>query len=274
MAFPSELEAFQAYAGALPNNVTLLVDTYDTLQGVHHAVKVGQELKRNGAHLAGIRLDSGDLAYLSIEARKILDAAGLKETAIVASNDLDEELVQSLKQQGAQIQVWGVGTKLVTAYDQPALGGVYKLAAIQDQHGVWQPKVKLSEQSVKVSNPGVLQVRRYRNESHFVADCIFDRDFVPPVTPTLIDPADPLRQRTLAADLSFEDLLVPVMQAGEVLGGFPSLREIQKRAREQLAMVHPAIRRQKNPHGYPVGLEQSLHERKLAMIQKARGARS
>ncbi|RYF55329.1 MAG: nicotinate phosphoribosyltransferase, partial [Cytophagaceae bacterium] len=126
MSFDSELEAFETYADVLPNNVTLLVDTYDTIQGVRNAIEAGQRLRERGYRLSGIRLDSGDLAYLSIEARKLLDAAGFTDTAIVASNDLDETIINSLKQQGAKITVWGVGTKLVTAYDQPALGGVYK----------------------------------------------------------------------------------------------------------------------------------------------------
>lgn len=132
MSFEDELESFEAYAQAMPNNCVFLVDTYDTLEGVRRAAEVGKQLRQKGHRMLGVRLDSGDLAYLSIEARKILDEAGLKEAQIVASNDLDEHLIESLKQQGATIAVWGVGTKLVTAYDQPALGGVYKLSAIRD----------------------------------------------------------------------------------------------------------------------------------------------
>src|SRR5262249_34743680 len=127
MSFGDEQESFSTYARAMPNNTIFLVDTYDTLRGVRQAVAVGPSLRRQGHDLAGIRLDSGDLAYLSIEARKILDAAGFTQAVIVGSNDLDEHLITSLKQQGATISVWGVGTKLATAYDQPALGGVYKL---------------------------------------------------------------------------------------------------------------------------------------------------
>ncbi|HEX2751089.1 MAG TPA: nicotinate phosphoribosyltransferase, partial [Verrucomicrobiales bacterium] len=149
MSFDSELESFLAYAKAMPNNCTLLVDTYDTLDGVRHAIETGKKLREQGNDLAGIRLDSGDLATLSIEARALLDAAGFQNTSIVASNDLDEQLIESLKQQGATINVWGVGTKLVTSYDQPALGGVYKLGAIRREDGGWDYKVKLSEQVVK-----------------------------------------------------------------------------------------------------------------------------
>ena len=129
MLFDSELEAFETYAHALPNNVVFLVDTYDTLEGTRRAVEIGNTLRQNGHDLLGIRLDSGDLAYLSIEARKILDAGGFPDAKIYASNDLDERTIASLKEQGAQIGVWGVGTRLVTGNDQPALGGVYKLSA-------------------------------------------------------------------------------------------------------------------------------------------------
>src|SRR5262245_40889894 len=146
MSFESELEAFEGYAAVLPNNCVFLVDTYDTLEGVRRAIEVGRKLRGQGHEMVGIRLDSGDLAYLSIEARKLLDEAGFPQAKIVASNDLDERIIESLKQQGATIAVWGVGTKLATAYDQPALGGVYKLGALQDASGVWQPKLKLSEQ--------------------------------------------------------------------------------------------------------------------------------
>src|SRR6266849_1713418 len=174
MSFDSELEAFAAYAKALPNNCIFLVDTYDSLEGVRHAVEIGRELRRQGHGLAGIRLDSGDLAFLSIKARKILDEAGFKDAVIVASNDLDEHIIESLKLQGATINVWGVGTKLVTAYDQPALGGVYKLSAIRKTDGSWEHKVKLSEQTAKVTNPGVLQVRRFQEGKEFIGDAIYD----------------------------------------------------------------------------------------------------
>ncbi|MCP4708124.1 MAG: nicotinate phosphoribosyltransferase, partial [Planctomycetes bacterium] len=155
MCFESEIEAFETYARAMPNNCIFLVDTYDTIDGVKHAVKVGYRLRQKGFEMVGIRLDSGDLAYLSIKARELLDAAGFPKARIVASNDLDEQLVTSLKDQGARIDIWGIGTKLITANDQPALGGVYKLSAIRYPGGEWRHKVKLSEQTIKISNPGV-----------------------------------------------------------------------------------------------------------------------
>ncbi|HQU45567.1 MAG TPA: nicotinate phosphoribosyltransferase, partial [Pirellulales bacterium] len=174
MSFGSELESFQAYAEAMPNNCVFLVDTYDSLAGVRHAVKIGRWLRSRGQKLEGVRLDSGDLAYLSIEARKILDEAGLNDTFIMASGDLDERLIASLKQQQAMIGVWGVGTHLVTAFDEPALGGVYKLSAVREPGGAWRRCVKLSEQAAKSSTPGILQVRRYEVGGECLGDMIYD----------------------------------------------------------------------------------------------------
>jgi len=144
MSFDTEAESFEQYANVMPNNCVFLVDTYDTLDGVREAARVGQRLRERGHEMVGIRLDSGDLAYLSIAARKILDEAGFPDAVIVASNDLDEHIIENLRHQGAQIAVWGVGTKLATGYDQPALGGVYKLSALRQKDGSWEPKLKLS----------------------------------------------------------------------------------------------------------------------------------
>ena len=160
MSFDDEQEAFDHYAAAMPNNAVLLVDTYDTLNGVRKAILTGKKLRENGHDLQGIRLDSGDLAALSIDARQILDDAGFQETKIIASNDLDEENIKALKAAGARIDIWGVGTNLVTSANQPALGGVYKLGAIRDEAGNWQYRIKLSNDLIKVSNPGVLQVAK------------------------------------------------------------------------------------------------------------------
>jgi nicotinate phosphoribosyltransferase len=270
MSFGDELASFRAYASAMPNNCVFLVDTFDTLQGVRHAVTVGNELRAMGHELAGIRLDSGDLAYLSIEARKILDAGGFPEAAIVASNDLDERLITRLKLQGATINVWGVGTRLVTAYDQPALGGVYKLAAVRDPGGPWQYRIKLSEQAAKISTPGVQQVRRYTHEGMFVADMIYDAAGAV-TTHTLVDPLDPTRQRTFAADAPHEDLLVPVFRKGELVGPLPTLHASRARTAAQVAALHPGIRRFDNPHQYPVGLEKHLHDLRTRLVLDARG---
>ena len=271
MAFDSEPEAFKAYADALPNNCIFLVDTYDSLQGVRNAVEAAKHLRKLGHKLGGIRLDSGDLAYLSIEARKVLDKAGFKDAAIIASNDLNEHLIASLKQQGAKINVWGVGTMLVTAFDQPALGGVYKLSAIRNSDGTWVHKVKLSEQTAKVTNPGVLQVRRFQSAKEFIGDAIYDETRPLSATTTIVDPADPTRRKRFSTKTKYEDLLVPVMRGGKVVYKVPSLDAIRARAQKQLSMLHAGLKRFENPHQYPVGLELGLHEFKTELILRAKG---
>ena len=273
MSFDDEPESFDAYARALPNNCVFLVDTYDTLQGVRHAVEVGRKLRASGHEMVGIRLDSGDLAYLSIEARKILDEGGFPKAQIVASNDLDEQIITSLKEQGAKIAVWGVGTKLVTAYDQPALGGVYKLSAIQGDGGGWQYKVKLSEQTAKVSNPGVLQVRRFRSGSEFVADAIYNETAGVPDPCTIVDPMDLTRRKTIDRGTAYEDLLVPVFRAGRLVYAPPPLEQVRTRTAEQLAGFHAGVKRFLHPHQYPVGLEKGLSDLKTELVLKARSDR-
>ncbi|MHC1766402.1 MAG: nicotinate phosphoribosyltransferase [Verrucomicrobiia bacterium] len=270
MSFENELAAFEAYADALPNNCIFLVDTYDSLQGVRNAVAVGKRLRQHGHRLVGIRVDSGDLAYLSIEARKILDAAGFKDAVIVASNDLDEYLIRSLKLQNAAIGTWGVGTKLVTAFDQPALGGVYKLSAVRNPRGGWTPTLKLSEETAKVTTPGILQVRRFRSAKEFVGDAIYDTTRPLPNQLTVVDPADPTRRKRMSRGSGFEDLLVPVVRQGAPVYNAPTLGAIRTHAQEQLSMLHPGIKRFENPHRYPAGLEAGLHRRKMQLILKMR----
>lgn len=270
MSFDNEREAFLAYAAAMPNNCVFLVDTYDTLAGVREAVETGQWLRERGHEMVGIRLDSGDLAWLSIEARKVLDAAGFTKAIIVASNDLDEHIIASLKEQGAQINVWGVGTKLITAYDQPALGGVYKLGAIRGEDGRWAYKVKLSEQAVKVSNPGIQQVRRFSTDTEYIGDGIYDQESGAPENFIIVDPLDATRRKHVAA-AAHEDLLVPIFRQGRLVYESPTLPEIRQRTQTQIGRFHSGIKRLVNPHEYPVGLELGLHERKLNLILQARG---
>jgi len=270
MSFDDELESFLGYAQALPNNCIFLVDTYDTLEGVWKAVEAGKQLRARGYEMVGIRLDSGDLAYLSIEARSILDSQGFPNAVIVASNDLDEHLIANLKSQGAPICVWGVGTKLVTAYDQPALGGVYKLAAIRDAGGAWQYRIKLSEQAIKINTPGILQVRRYSEDGAFTADMIYDEEAGLAKPAMIIDLLDHTRRTYLPPGVKYEELLVPVFRGGRRVYDCPPPAEIRQRASEQLGCCHAGIKRFVNPHRYPAGLEQGLHERKTALIQQAR----
>lgn len=274
MSFSSELEAFEAYAEALPNNAVFLVDTYHTLEGVRHAIAVGRKLREKGWQLAGIRLDSGDLAYLSQEARKLLDAAGFQDTAIVASNDLDEHIIESLKDQGAAINVWGVGTKLVTAYDQPALGGVYKLAMIRDPGGPWRHVLKLSEQSLKISTPGIQQIRRFDNGQEYVGDMVFDTELGVKTPAVIVDPTDPTRRKIMPPSLAFKDLLLPIFREGQRVYQPPPLPAIRDFAAAELHRFHAGIKRFVYPHQYPVGLEESLHELKTRLILQARGLAS
>ena len=180
----------------------------------------------------------------------------------------------SLKNQGAKIDVWGVGTKLATAYDQPALGGVYKLAALKNEAGEWENKVKLSEQTIKTSTPGIQQVRRYRNERGFVADMIFDvRDENSSEQATMIDPYDFTRQRTFANNFDYEELLQPIFRAGKQIYELPSIEQTKLRVQQQLAQLHEGTKRFVNPHTYQVGLEKKLFDTKTALILKLRGGK-
>ncbi len=235
MSFDDELEAFDGYAQAMPNNCVFLVDTYDTLEGVRNAVETGRRLRAQGHEMVGIRLDSGDLAYLSIEARKILDAGGFPNATIVASNDLDEHVIESLKSQGAKITVWGVGTKLATAYDQPALGGVYKLGAIRDDQGEWSPKLKLSEQAAKTTIPGILQVRRFQSANTLVGDMIYDETHGIDTREIIVDARDSNRRKRLPAGTVGEDLLIPVLRGGKLAGPYAAGTETLEVARARAA---------------------------------------
>ncbi len=271
MSFDNELDSFDAYAKSLPNNCVFLVDTYDTLQGVHHAVVVGKSLREQGHELIGIRLDSGDLAYLSIEARKILDAGGFPNAKIIASNDMDEHIITSLKAQGAKIAVWGVGTRLATGYDQPALGGVYKLSALRHPGKDWEYKVKLSEQTAKTSIPGMLNARRFLKDREAIADAIYDEISGPPANFTIVDPNDMTRRKPIPSGTPYEDLLTPIFREGRRVYDPPPVHEARRRTHQQLSSFHAGIKRFANPHQYPVGLEKGLFDLRTELILKARG---
>lgn len=259
MTFPTERAAFDAYAATFPKGCIFLVDTYDTLAGVRNAVAVGHELRKEGHELVGVRLDSGDLAKLSVDARRILDEGGFPAARIVASNDLDEQAMAELKAAGARIDTWGVGTKLVTAFDQPALGGVYKLAAIENDAGVLEPRIKLSEEPIKTSIPAAQQVRRFSDASgRFVADAIFDVETGLNEL-SLIDPNEPTRVQRIDDGLAHEDLLVPVMRGGRVVYDLPSLASSRQRTRDQLARLPEGVKKLRDADRYFAGLEPDLH---------------
>lgn len=261
-AFPSELEAFTAYADVMPHNCVLLVDTYNTLTGVKNAITVGKKLREEGSDLLAIRLDSGNMAALSIEARKLLDDAGFEKTAILASNSLDEYVISKLKGQGAKIDSWGVGTNLVTSYDCPALDGVYKLSALQNDQGEWEYKLKISEQEIKNSNPGRHQIRRYFVNESSIADIIYDEalgiDDIPEAVPTNAS-QKPLRMDDVDG---FVDLLQLVMHEGKPIN-LPSIHETRKLA---IQNTREFLESHQNKL-YPVSLEKKLFEKKQAIIK-------
>jgi nicotinate phosphoribosyltransferase len=229
-------------------------------------------MRAAGHELGGIRLDSGDLAYLSHEARRMLDEAGFPEARIVASNDLDAETIASLREQGAAIDTWGVGTRLVTAYEQPALGGVYKLTALRSSpDAAWRPTVKVSADPAKTTVPGILGVRRFfDHEGYAAADMIYDTLDQRAPGAVLVDPTNAFRRKPLDPKWRREDLLAPVMRAGDLVAELPDLAAIREHARQELASFHPSILRRLNPHRYPAGLELELHLRREALVASAR----
>ena len=273
MAFPSELEAFRAYAEAFPKNCTLLVDTYNVEQGIDNAITVGLEMRERGEKLSGIRIDSGDLAWLAKMARRKLDAAGLTDCGIVLSNDLDEYTIQSILEEGAQVSAWGVGTKLACAYDQPTLGGVYKLSATRKPGGEWIDHLKISESAKKLTFPGVLDVRRYYHEDgHIAGDMVFDTNAGVQECETIVDPLDSLRRKRLGGK-RFETLLAPLARNGKTVLA-PKFRDAlaaRERARAGLATLDESQKRMLNPHSYPVGLEHGLFEHRSDLVAKLRG---
>ncbi|HZZ85379.1 MAG TPA: nicotinate phosphoribosyltransferase [Anaeromyxobacteraceae bacterium] len=271
MLFDDEQAAFESYARALPGNCLFLVDTYDSLEGVRHAIEVGRWLREQGKKLLGIRLDSGDLAWLSIEARRMLDEAGFPEATVFASNELDEQIIDSLKEQGARIAAWGVGTRLVTGAADGALGGVYKLTAVRRPGEEWKYRVKLSERVEKMTIPGLLQVRRFVEGGRIVGDAIYDEWSGLPDPVTIVDPLDLTRRKTLDGGARGEDLLQPVFRAGRLVGARPTLEEARERVQAQLALLHPGVKRFVNPHQLPVGLEKGLYDRRTALVLAARG---
>ena len=267
MSFDSELEAFEAYARTMPNNSLFLVDTYGTIQGVRHAIEVGKRLRAEGYEMLGVRLDSGDLTRLSKRARKLLDEAGFKDASVMATNDLNERLIQSLRNQDAAINVWGVGTKLM----QPSLAGVYKLSAIRGANGEWTPKIKLSDQLIKISIPGILQVKRFRTLDSNIADCIYDERTSLTQDAVMINVHDQTKQMRLPQKAEAHDLLVPVMRGGRSVYNLPTLEEIRSHRMVELHYVSDATKRFDNPDQYRVGLEKLLHLQRENLIVERRG---
>ncbi|MCH5274638.1 MAG: nicotinate phosphoribosyltransferase [Lachnospiraceae bacterium] len=276
MSFPDEYTAFKTYADIYPSACILLVDTYDTLKsGVPNAIRVFSEMREAGIPLTkyGIRLDSGDLAYLSKKARKMLDEAGFSDAIISASNDLDEFLIDSLKVQGAKITSWGVGTNLITSKDCPSFGGVYKLAAIQDKQGNFIPKIKLSENSEKVTNPGNKTIYRvYEKESGKIkADliCLVEEHFDEQDPLLLFDPLEPWKKTRLpGGSYTLRELMVPVFKQGECCYTSPKVMEIRDICQRELDTLWPETRRLINPHQVYVDLSQKLYDMKIQLLNQ------
>ena len=275
MNFKDEYTAFKAYADVYPENALLLVDTYDTInQGIPNAIKVFNELTEKGYKPKGIRLDSGDLAYLSKKARKMLDDAGYKDTIICASGDLDEYSINSLKNQGAKIDSWGVGTRLITSADMPALGGVYKLAAVYSDDGTIIPKIKLSENTEKITNPGFKNIYRVygKDSKKAEADCIYLRieqkiDESKPLT--LTHPTE--RWKSITFDnYIIKSLHEDIIKGGKLVYKFPKLSEIKKFAKDDLESFWDEYKRLDKPHVYKVDLSDELYKLKNAMLEKIR----
>ncbi|MDY6367739.1 MAG: nicotinate phosphoribosyltransferase [Clostridia bacterium] len=275
MNFNDEYTAFKKYAEVYPDNALLLVDTYDVLKsGVPNAIKVFDELKAKGHKPKGIRLDSGDLAYLSKKAREMLDAAGYPDAIICASGDLDEKSIDSLKNQGAKIDTWGVGTKLITSADMPALGGVYKLAAVYED-GKEIPKIKVSETVAKITNPGFKNVCRVYDKKTGMAEA----DFICLRSEKPIDESKPLVlthpterwKKTIFIDYTVRPLQICVIKDGKLVYELPSLKQIKEYAKKELSSLWDEYKRIDSPHLFKVDLSDELYELKRRMLAKIRG---
>ena len=276
MSFPDEYTAFKKYSELYPDACCLLVDTYDTLKsGVPNAIRVFTEMREAGIELKnyGIRLDSGDLAYLTKRARQMLDEAGFSDAFISASSDLDEYLITSLKSQGCCIDSWGVGTNMITSKDCPAFGGVYKLAAVQDGDGNYIPKIKLSENIEKITNPGNKTVFRiYEKADHKIkADliCLADEVFDESRDLTIFDPLETWKRTKLkAGTYELRELLVPVFRKGECVYTSPSVMELRDICSKELDTLWEEHRRLINPSQMYVDLSDKLYDIKKNLLHQ------
>ena len=273
--FGSEYEAFKTYCEIYPTNATLLVDTYNVLKsGVPNAIRAFNEVLRpRGITKCGIRLDSGDIAYLTREARRMLDEAGWTGCQISASNSLDEYIIQDLLRQGAQIDLFGVGERMITARSEPVFGGVYKLAAVEDENGQIIPKIKVSENVDKITIPHFKKTYRIfdratgKAEADYIA--VFDEivDNTQPLE--LFDPRATWKRKTFT-DFTIRPLQVPVFQGGKLVYERPTLQDIQAYCREQVDALWDEVKRFENPHNYYVDLSQKLWDIKEALLRQSR----
>jgi nicotinate phosphoribosyltransferase len=270
MAFDEEEASFDAFAHVMPRNCIFLIDTYNSIEGAKKAISVAKKMRKKGIEMIGVRLDSGDLVALSIAIRKLLDKEGFPDAKIMASNELDEYLITDLKQQGTKVTIWGVGTNLVTGKEQPALDGVYKLTAIKDARGKWDYKIKISEQIAKVTNPGILQIRRYLDNGIYCGDMLYDIHTPFAADGDFIDPFDPTRIQKPKKGMTYQDLLVPVMRKGKRVYHSPSLESMRSKTIQELERFPSTMRRFLNPEPYFVGMEKNLYDNKLKLIRELR----
>ncbi|MCF2557524.1 nicotinate phosphoribosyltransferase [Fournierella massiliensis] len=269
--FPSEYEAFKKYAELYPNACMLLVDTYSVLKsGVPNAIRVFDEvLKPMGKRPLGIRIDSGDIAYLSKKARRMLDEAGYPDCTICASNSLDEYLVRDLISQGARVDSFGIGENMITAKSDPVFGGVYKLAAVKNEDGSYQPKIKISESSEKLTIPGLKKVWRiFDEDGKAMADYItlYDEEVSTEHGITLFDPVETWKERTYV-NCTAQCISTPIYVEGKRVYECPSLQQVKAFCKEQLATLWDEVKRFENPHGYYVDLSQKLWDTRQELLR-------
>ena len=268
MAFENEIEAFKTYAKIYPDNSIFLVDTYNTIEGIKNAIKVAKKMKKQNHKLIGIRIDSGDLAYLSIKAREMLDKEGLNDCKIIASSSLDESIILSLRNQGAKIDMWGVGTKLSVGYPDAALDGVYKLSAIEKK-GKWDYKIKISDNPFKVSITGNPLVKRYYNKDGMVeADIIYDEFEKKKTFKVVRDPYAIWRSKKIKSVWKSKEMLKTIIKNGRIVIKRESLKKIRERVQKELNTLHPGHKRFINPHEYPVGISENLFNVRKKLIEK------
>ena len=264
MFYDDEIQAFLNFAEAFPNNALFLVDTYDTMMGIKNAAAVANQLKTRGVDAIGIRIDSGDLAYLSIHARKILDDAGLNDVKIFGTNALSEYSIDSIKKQGGQIVCWGVGEQIAGT---PPVSGVWKIGAVKNDDGSWKRICKVTSAISKATNPGILGVRRfYFPDGHFMADCIYDTEFGLEDNPIIHNPTDIFSQKKIPAGTANEDILVPIFRAGKQINPTPSLQAVRDRVKTQLAGLHETTKRLDNAHPYVIGISPQVFNLRTEII--------
>jgi nicotinate phosphoribosyltransferase len=269
-SFDEEIDAFRGFAECFPDNCVLLVDTYDTIEGIRKAIEIAGEMKQAGRHLIGIRIDSGDLAYYSKAARSMLNEAGFPDVKVLASSDLDEWLIESLRDQGAQIDIWCVGTRLMTSYQTPALGVVYKLMAADRGDGVLAPKIKISQNPSKVTNPGVKKIIRFYNGSgRMIGDLLTQvEEPVPSGQPIMAHhPMYDYMKKTYRAPYTAQDLMVPIFLNGRQVYQPPALEESRQRAAQDISCLEPEYKRFSNPHIYKVSLSDKSHQIKKKLLE-------